>query len=321
MAGLRGNRAALAFKKQTAKGTPATIGAAGVDVVPFTGGSIQPARSIANLSETDSSRDQGVAYVENYGVEGNPEFYVRDANIHHALEAVLGTIGTAGAPSDYTHTLTPANSLPYYTFYREIDGTLFEQFDDCQVSEATFSADAGSPLTCQLNVLGLQATRLAAQPASLPAVASGAVYNYNEAAVTLAGSGTSLVSSFELTISNNVTQQQTDDARFYDVVPGQRQVSLGFTLIFETLAEYNRFHYGGTAGTAQSATLAETAAVFTFTKSATREISFTLPSIAYQELPVDPDPGGDPIEVAVRAVAQRGASPVVTAVVKNGIAT
>lgn len=320
MAGLRSNRASFAFKKQSAKGSPATIGAAGVDVVPFVGGSIAPSRSIAQLSETDSNRDQGVSYVENFGVEGNPEFYVRDANIHHALEAVLGTLATAGT-TNYTHTITPANALSYFTMYREIDSTLFEQFEDVQVSEAVISASAGSPLTCQLTVLGRKATRLAAQPASLPAIASGAVYNYNEAAVTLGGGATSLVSSFELTISNNVTTQQTDDPMFYDVVPGQRVVSLGFTLVFETLAEYNLFHYGSTSGTVQSGTLATTSADFLFTKGANNSIEFSLPSIAYQELPVDPDPGGDPITVDVRAVAQRGGSPVVTATVKNQQAT
>lgn len=319
MAGLRGNQAKLGFQKQTARGTPAALGV-GADVVPFTGGSIQPARSVANLSETDANRDQGVSYVESVGVEGSPEFYVRDANLHHALEAALGAIATSGI-TNFTHTLTPANALPYYTFYREIGGTLFEQFEDCQVSEATISADAGSPLTCALSVVGRKAVRLTAAPAGLPALAAGAVYNFNEAAVTLGGSATALVSSFELTVNNNVSTQQTDDVVPYDVVPGLREVSLGFTLVFETLDEYNKFHYGGAAGTTQSGSIFTTSSVFTFTKGVNNEISFNLPNIAYQEFPVEPDPGGDPIEVDVRAVSQRGGSPVVTATVKNQQAT
>lgn len=321
MAGLRGNQAALAFKKQSAKGTPATIGAAGVDVVLFTGGSIQPSREVANLSETDANRDQGVAYVERYGVEGSPEFYARDENIHHALEAVLGAIASDAGPTDFEHIITPANALSYYTFYREIGGTLFEEFHDCMVSEATISSDAGSPLTVALSLMGRNALRLAAQPASLPDIADGAVYNQNEMSVELGGGATSLVSSFELTISNNVSVQQTDDAKPYDVVPGLREVSLGFTMIFETLDAYNEFHYGGAAGTTQSDVLATTDALFTFSKGVANNIIFELPSIAYQEFPVDPDPGGDPIEVDVRAVAQRGDDPVVTATVNNQIAT
>jgi len=319
MGGLRGNDALFAFEKQTGKGTPKTT-ATNWDVTPFSGGSIGPVRAIENLSETDSSRDQGVAYVQNYSVEGTPEIYVRDENLHHVLESVLGTLSTTGT-TNYTHTITPSSTLSYYTMYREIGDTLWERFEDCKVSEVTISAEAGQPLTASLNVMGRNAVRLTAQPGSLPAPADDAVYNYNEAAVTLASGSTALVGSFECTISNNVSMQQTDDAKPYDVVEGLREVSLGFTLIFESLAEYNRFNYGGTSGTAQSSTLATTDAEFVFTKGANNEITFTFPEIAYQEFPVEPDPGGDPITVDVRAVAQRNASGVISCEVKNQKAT
>ncbi len=249
---------------------------------------------------------------------------MRDANIHHFLTAALGAQADSGA-TNYTHTITPANALPYYTLYREIGGTLFEQFNDCMANEITISADAGSPLTCSLSFLGLSATRLASQPGTISSIAlpdaTKPAYNFGEATVTLAGSGTALVSSFELTLSNNTSTQQTDDFAFYDVVPGQRELTLGFTLIFETLAEYNRFHYGGTGGTAQSPTLATVAANFTYTKGANNSVAFDFPSLAYEELPVDPDPSGAPITVDVRARAQRGSSPIVTATVKNQVAT
>lgn len=320
MGGLRGNDALLALAKQTAKGTPNTTY---TDALPFSGGSIAPSRTVDQLSETDSQRDQGVSFVQSTGVEGDPEVYVRDASIHRLLNGVLGATATTGAGPNYTHTTTPANTIPYFTLFREIGDTLYEQFDDCKISELTISADAGQPLTAAMSVMGRQATRLAAEPASVTSLtlAAGASYNFNEATVTLAGSATALVSSFELSISNNVTTQQTDDSIPYDVIEGLREVTLGFTLIFETLAEYNRFHYGGTAGTAQSNILGSTSADFLFSKGANNSIQFTLPNIAYQEFPVNPDPGGDPVTVDVTAVAQRGGSPVVTSVVKNQIST
>jgi len=321
MGGLRGNDALFGIGKQSAKET-ANSTASTWDVLPFSGGSIGPVRSVENLSETDSSRDQGVAYVQNYSVEGTPEVYVRDANIHHILESVLGTIATSVVTTgNYAHTITPASTLPYYTFYREIGDTLYERFEDCKVSEVTISAEAGQPLTASLNVMGRNAVRLAAQPASIATTAAGSVYNFNEAAVTLAGGSTALVGSFEVTISNNVSMQQTDDAKPYDVVEGLREVSLGFTLIFESLDEYNRFNYGGTSGTTQSETLGTTAAVFEFSKGTNNKIKFTFPEIAYQEFPVEPNPGGDPITVDVRAVAQRNASGVISCEVKNQKAT
>jgi hypothetical protein len=321
MGGLRGNDALFGLKKQSAKGSPATTGSA-YDVMPFSGGSIGPVRAVENLSETDSSRDQGVAYVQNFSVEGTPEVYVRDSNIHHILESVLGNLTSDAGPTNYTHDIIPAAALPYYTFYREIGDTLYERFEDCKVSEVTISAEAGQPLTASLNIMGRNSVRLASQPASLATPASGAVYNFNEATVTLAGGATSLVGSFECTISNNVSMQQTDDAKPYDVVEGLREVSLGFTLIFESLDEYNRFNYGSTSGTAQSSTLATTSANFSFSKgTGTNEIKFDFPSIAYQEFPVEANPGGDPVTVDVRAVAQRNASGVIACEVINQVAT
>jgi hypothetical protein len=319
MAGLVGNQATFALAKQSAKGTPNTTF---TDRMYFNGGSIAPSRSVGNLSETDSNRDQGISFVENYGVEGTPEFYARDANMHHILQAALGALATTGS-TNFTHTVTPANTLAYWTLYRELGGTLFEQFDDCMANELTISADAGQPLTCSLSFLGRQATRLASQPAAITSLTPSnlAVYNFNEAAVTLAGGAVATVASFEMTLSNGTSTQQTDDAKLYDIVPGLRELTLGFTLIFETLDEYNRFHYGSTVGTAQSPTLATVAANFTFTKGANNSLNFDFPSIAYEDFPADPDPGGAPVVVDVRARAQRGASPVLTAVVKNQAAT
>ena len=318
MAGLRGNVAWLAGQKQAAKGTAATLAAANGFKHPLSGGNVGPARETDNLAETDASRDRGVAYVTTAGVEGEPEIYVRERSIPFWLSAALGSIATSGT-TNFTHTITPGNALPYVTLWKNLGDTLYEQYRDCKISGLTISAEAGSPLSATINVQGAKATRLTVAPdnASPLPVENDVVYNYNDVAVTLGGGATSLVRSFELTIENNVSRQQTDDVEPYDVVEGVREVSLGFDLVFESLDEYNKFHYGGAAGTVVSPNIFTTSAVFTFTKGANNEISFTLPSIAYEEFSPEPDPGGDPVVVSVRAVAQRGGSPVVTAVVKN----
>lgn len=317
MAGLVGNQASLAWSKQTAKGTPNTTY---TRRAPFAGGNIAPARAIQSLSETDANRDQGVSYVASTNLEGTPEVYARDSVIDSLLAAALGSSSSSGT-TNYTHTITPANTLPYLGFYKELGNTLFEQYDDCVVNELTISAEAGAPLTASVDLLGLAATRLAAQPGSLPAINSDRVYTFNDATVSLGGSATALVQSFELTIANNIQAQQTDNIVPYDIAIGLREVTLGFTMIFESLAEYNRFHYGSTSGTTQSSSLATVAADFQFDNGANNSLKFTLPSIAYEEFPVEPDPGGDPVTVDVRARAQRGGSPVLTAVVKNQKAT
>jgi hypothetical protein len=298
--------------------------------MPFSGGNIAPVREIDQLSETDANRDQGVSYVTNSGVEGSPEFYVRDSSIGFWLWAALGADAVSGT-TNYTHVITPAQTLPYITVWRDIADTLYEQYRDCKVGSLTISAEAGQPLQATAGIQGLQASRLTVAPdqATPVALQSGQVYNFNNlgqgvsgVGVTINGGTTALVRSFELSIENNVQRQQTDNVVPYDVYEGQRTVSLSFDLVFESLAEYNNFHYGSAAGTTISPNIyVASNNVFTFALGTNNSIAFSLPSIAYEEFPVEPDAGGDPITVSVRAVAQRGASPVLTATVKNQVAS
>lgn len=321
MAGLSGKSAYLAGAKQTVKGTAA---ATPVFNNAFSGGSIGPARETDRLAETDSSRDQSAAYVVTTGVEGSPEIYVRPKSIGFYLMGVLGGVATTGTTPNYTHVFKPAQALPYYTFWKNIGGAagLFEKYTDCMVGSLAIAAEAGAPLTATAGIQGVTPERLTADPTP-PALDADAVFNFNNAAVSLGGGVTRLVRSFDLTIENNISRQQTDDVTPYDVAVGTREISLGFDMLFETLTEYNKFFYGGAAGTQVSPNIFTTSATFTFTFDVNTELVFDLPSIAYEEFPVEPDPGGDPIIVSVRAVAQKatGVTDLLTATLKNGTAT
>jgi hypothetical protein len=323
MAGLQGNVAWVLAQKQTVKGTPGTIAVATSIKNPLSGGSIGPSRQTDNLSETDATRDRGNTFIQQTAAEGSPEVYVRDGSIGHWLYYALGADAPTGSMPNFTHAITPANVLPYVTVWRNIADTLWEQYLDCKVGSISISADTGGPLTATLGIMGRSSTRLTVTPdnATPITIQSGPVYNFNDVtgAVTLSGGATALVSSFELTIENNLSLQQTDSSIPYDVVEGTREISLGFDMIFADLTEYNKFHYGGAAGTTQASTTYTTSAVFTFTKSANNSIAFNLPVIAYEEFPVEPNAGGDPIVVSVRAAAQRN-SPIITATVKNQVA-
>lgn len=324
MAGLRGNVAWLMGARQAAKGTAATPSATTSWKTAFAGGNIGPVRETDHLAETDSSRDQGILYAVTGGVEGEPEVYVRDASIGAYLSWAMGTTVPTGTTPNYTHAITPNNALPYVTLWRNVGDLLWEEFKDCKIGSLNISAEAGQPLTATIGVQGLTSTRLTADPSTAGTVVleSSTVYNYNNATVTLAGGVTALVGSFELGIENNLSRQQTDAFTPYDVVEGTREVTLGFDLIFETLTEYNKFHYGGASGTAFSSSIYNTDAVFDFAgPTANQNLKFTLPSIAYEEFPVEPSAAGDPVTVSVRAVAQRSGSPVLTVEAKNQVVT
>lgn len=318
MAGIRGNQAYLVAAKQTVKGTPPTKWQ---DKYFFSGGNISPSRGTDQLSETDSNRNAGDFFVTQTAVEGAPEVYVRDASIHHILEYALGAAAHTGT-TNFVHTITAAASLPYITLGKGQGNLLFEQFNDVKVDELTVSAGTAQPLTAAFTVQGLSSVRQTEEwktEMAPPAAATVAPLNYNQAAVKLGGSETRLISSFEMTVSNNLTLQQTDDSVPFDVVEGTLAVTMGFDLIFESLSEYNKFHYGGASGTTQSASIFTTTANFVFTVGVNNSLEFNFPNIAYQEFPVDPDPGGGPVVVSVRAASQRHTEGFVTAVVKNQV--
>lgn len=329
MAGLKGNVAWWAIEPNVAgaKGAPAPGSA---QLIPFSGGNLSVTRETANFSETDSSRDQGTSYTVRSGVEGNPEAYVRDSYMHKLLTAALGTDAAVTTGGNTVHTISPANGLPYMTMWRMQSDLLWEKFDDCMVSELSIKGDAGAPLTATASVMGLTPTRLTVNPvttwaalaptAIISTITSDAPYTYNTATVSLGGSTVRTVKSFELQINNNVKTQQTDDVNPYDVVPGQREITLSFDLIFENLDDYNLFNYGSTSGTAISSAITTRAAEFTFAgASANNSIKFNIPRLAYEAFPVEPNAGGDPITVSVRAQAQRGSTSIITAEVKNQV--
>jgi hypothetical protein len=318
MAGVRGNQAYLLNGIQSGKSVPIEKWQ---DKHFFSGGSIAPSKATEQLAETDNSRDSGDSYVTQTSIEGSPEVYGRVETLHHWLEYVLGAKETTGV-GPFTHLLTAADAIPYVTFGKMLGGVLWEEFTDCKVSEVTFAAATASPLTVAATIVGRGAERKTEEwkgELAPPVAPTSQPYNFNNATVKLGGVETRLASSFEATISNSASAQQTDDSVPFDVTEGLRNVTLGFDLIFDSLTAYNEFHYP-TGGTKQSAELPSTSAEFTFTIG-TASVLFKFPKLIYEEFPVEPDPGGDPIVVPVRAQAQRHAEGKMRATVVNGAAT
>lgn len=240
-----------------------------------------------------------------------------------------GTVSAAG-----THTITPSNSLPYYTFWRNQSDVLYESFTDCMTSELTIKGEAGSPITATTAIMGRTPVRSEAETTATSwssAITNDVVYSYNDAQIGIGGTVgstgliasptlTSAVRSVEVQISNNISVQQTDDVVPYDLAVAQRTVNISFDLILENLTEYNKFFYGASDGTTASSSIYATSMQIKLYKNATSSITFDIPSVAYEAFPVQPNPNGDPIVVSVRAQAQRTGDvnkPIITATVVN----
>lgn len=318
MAGIAGNLAWWGIAKQTAKNAPA---ATATYRTPFSGGNIVPAREVGRLAETDGSRDRGRSYVQQHSVQGTPEMYVRDDNVGMLLLAAMGADAASGT-TNFTHIFTMGAALPYMTLFKGVGNIVYEKYQDVFISSLAFRAEAGQPLTVAAGVRGRQASFASVDSSGAAVFASAMPFNFNQAAITFDGGATSLISSFDLSLENNVNVQQTDDVVIYDVTAGIREASLGFDMIFENADVYRKFHTGTATGTTISSNIYTTSASFTFTIGVNNELAFNFPVIAIEEYPVEPDTGGDPITVPVRtSIEPVEGSSLFTATLKNQVAT
>jgi hypothetical protein len=322
MAGLSGSQAYFGIAKNVNNAKGGAVPTTPRWRNPFTGGSAGPERVVERLQETDTTRDPGSAYLVRGGAAGSPEFYVRPDSFPAYAAAAFGNLVTSGA-GPYVHTIdTTAATLPYVAFFKMLGGTIFERYEDCMVSSLTVRAEAGQPLSAAMSFMGLSVTRSDAEWTTPGTYDVAEPWYFHEATIAIGGSTVTNVRSFELTLENNVQQQQTDSIALYDVVPGRRELSGSFDMIFDSTDAFNAYkthHYGTTSGTTQPNTLQTQSLSFTFAKG-TDTVQFTVNKAAYEEFPADPDAGGDPVISSVRFAGIRPDSGAfATCIVNNDI--
>jgi hypothetical protein len=321
MAGYSGNEAALAYSKQAAKGTAA----ASVQwVSKFTGGDIDFDRQLARFEETAGTRDVGASYVQQVNVKGQPSVYARPSDIVTLLEAALGSRSTSGA-GPFTHTITPSDTqLPYLTFWEVLGGAtaapiLANKFQDCVVDSLKLTGGVGMPLEVAMGIMGLTGQRITAAYPGSPTTETP--FLYPQVTVSKGGSAVTSMNSFELNIDNGSGLQQGNGSlAAYDIAPGERKVAGSMAILWETVADYAKYHTGTGAGTTVSATPFTEALTITVTIDANTNLVITLPSVVYTSYKVLPDKGGGPIIANITYEAEPTGSPIVTIAVKNGSA-
>jgi hypothetical protein len=295
MTGVAGNVYTLAFAKQSVKGT-AAIASAGYKC-KLTGGSLGPMRQFLTLQETDATRQQGSTVVVGARVEGTPEWYVRPEEFGLFAYAALGAISTSGTAAPYTHTITPAQRPPYLTARKNIgSGVLIDKYTDITIGSLELSGGAGQALMAKADMQGLQAAL--GETDSTAAVVTGHVFTYPECAVSLDGSVPATTEQFTLTANNNADPIQADNSLTpYDTVLGRLEVTGSYTALFQSDADYRRFHTGNTSGTAFTTTLNQEALDISLT-AGTDVIHAICSGITLTAFPVEPDTSGKPIRVA-----------------------
>lgn len=308
MAGQPGNAWTLAFGKQTAKGTPNTTPSM---KLRYTGGfGPSPVRNFITLAETDAIRQQGDPVVVGTRVEGSSEHYIRPAEFHRIADAHLGSTATTGAGPNYTHTSssTAAGSTPYVTLYKALaSNVLVDRYQDCQINSLTCRGGAEQALTASLDWLGLVALLGQTDPAGTPVSQNPLVYPH--VTVTLGGSATGIVDSFEVTSNQGKTLIIGDTGlTAADTAAGLYAVSGSLSILFENQDDYREFHTGTAAGTSPGTTIAGKTLNITAAIDANTSVAWDMDDIVIESYPVEGNTDGSPLRVAMGFRSRRGAA-------------
>ena len=296
----------IAFGIQSVKGTAAASPTARAF---FAGApSLQPYKNDARYSMTDGSRDAGDPYVTQVGVAGDVPLYAHPELMALLWHCALGANADTGADDPYTHTATPADTLPYLTVWRSIGGVIFEKFTDCKIDSLTLDGKAGEPLMVTLGIKGITATFGADESGDID---QDAPYLFMHGAGALKIDSVAYpIHALNLQVNNNLNPFQADDFTVDNIDEQAREISGSYSIRFSGAAaeplDYRSHFYGTTSGTAQTTGFSEQALDFKFTHSiANRDMDIAIPVAKWADVPVQPDPGGNVIEVQCAFEAMR----------------
>lgn len=316
----------LAIAKQTAKGA-----AAAAPTVKFklaAAPSVMPVKEIGRYVTTDAGRDAGPAYTSRLGVAGDFSVYLHFDGFALLAYLALGANADSGSGPNYTHVATPANDVPYCTVWRMVGNVIFEKYVDCKVSSLRVESAAGSPATASVSIEGIAANADVWQAADTAAVAltSNGLLHMEAFGKFMLGGAAARISRYTFEVSNNASPYQADNYTAEDIDVGNRDVSVSFALRFTTATakpSYRAFFYGSDAGLALSPILGTDTFEVTYERNANASVKIDTPQLSYAAIPVNPDPGGDPIEVEVSTTVEKpaGATPIVTITTKDQTAT
>lgn len=308
MAPVAGNAWTLAVGKQTSQGTPQATPAY---KLRYTGGfGPRPGRQLIDLAESDANRQVGDQAVVGLRVEGDSEHYVRPDEFGLLAYLLLGADTVTGAGADKTHTIssTSSGSAPFATLFRALNvTTMVDRYVDCQVGALTARGGAEQALNCTASWLGLSALLGQTDAGSAPITQAPLVYP--EVTVTMGGSTTAIVESFEITMTQNRSLIIGDTGLSASAVAaGQFAVTGSMSVLFESDAYYRAFHTGTTVGTTPGTTIFTESLNILAQRTAVLSVAFDMDAISYTAYDPPGNTDGAPIRVGMDFRSQRGAA-------------
>lgn len=158
-------------------------------------------------------------------------------------------------------------------------------YDGCKVARAIFTGGEGSPLDLEIQIVGKTETQ--GNAGTFPSLTFGNTgpFEFYDAAsgVTLAGTGSRAIKSFQLTIDNGLIVTYNNSQSAQNIVAGDRMVSVSYSTPYSS--SETDLHDQAAAGAA---------ATFTFTHVAAYSLSFAVANLQIPaETPSAPGRGAE----------------------------
>jgi hypothetical protein len=314
----------LSFGVQSAKGTAATAAYR----VFLSGGGLSPRRRVDVLSGRHSTGfPERLGWAERY-VDGDPEIFARPEPLGLILYAALGAKSVSGASDPWTHTITPAATVPWITFWRMVgEGAVIEQFVDCRIAKLRIRSANGHPIRVEMQVLGRTARRRTANVATAVTVTAPFLHTHGVGALQVNGVPVKAISEVDVLIDNGFVARPGPLGTGWDVVGGaERSITARVRGRVTDAQRYFAFHYGATnpADNTAAAQDPETGGAldFLWTLSASRSLRLQIPSVAPAEFGgYEASPEHGPMVEERTYHALRGGSAAITATLRNGVSS
>lgn len=321
--------AVIGFGRQTAKGTPLAVPK--FEIAMGTGHAAA-AQNVEELPWTNDSQDPVGHFVSLIGgevaLQGLPVLPISSAALWYA---VLGALATSGA-GPYTHAASPADTLPWWTFFYAEPGGDFITVPDVKIGELVLNLAPGQPALIDINGTGGEPTYSDSKWGAATVVEEVDPFFTNigrtlllEPDDTPAATQIGSIQAGTITVSRNIDPKQTDDISYYDQLEQKRDISVEFPdVIFENNDFRRTVLTGSPSGTAISQQPTYGSAKITLIGSdgaaaATRSLELAFPRLKWAVEPIDADPNGTTLAYALAGMASKPSSgSVMTATTKNG---
>lgn len=284
---------------------------------------LSPNRELIQLPETDGSSQRADNTVVGSSPAGGWTGWLRASEFAFLARAVMGANADSGA-GPYTHTATPANTLPYLTLWDVIPGLQCTKYVDARISQLGVSGEALAGVQYSCQAVALSALLGETEPVAPAAPATDLKYSYPLVTVTIGGVAPGSFDSFSITVNRNVTVLRGDlGLASFDSVAGIFEVDGTARKIYVDDDDYRKFHGGSAAATALTTTIFTESLDITIAESATLRVTFDSNAIEYTETTVPVNVDGSPIleTLAFSTKRQTTWADNLTIVTKNALAT